>query len=126
MAIIYRATLTDDSEIMKITNITVLSESMARGSFTFDSGEIPIIYNNIAKSFTVTFVDPHRLVDTLSIDQSLSVNEFDKAEITCDEDVINLILKTSDFTFEHTDFIHLNVKYGDHRIQYPIQLNMKL
>jgi len=126
MAIIYRATLIDDSEVMKIANVTVLSESEGRSSFTFDAGNNPIIYNDIEKSFSVTFVDPHGLVDSISLDQSLTSNLFNKAEITRGEGLVNLVLKTSSVVFDHTDFISLDVKFGAYRIQYPMQLDMRV
>ncbi|OUS24576.1 hypothetical protein A9Q98_13545 [Thalassotalea sp. 42_200_T64] len=126
MSIIYRATLIDDSEVLKIANITVFSESIALASFTFDLGTTPIIYNNIENAFTVTFADPHGLVDLMALDQSLTSNTFDKAELTRVGDQINIVLKTSTVIFDHTDFIYFNVAYGDYEQQYPMQLQMRI
>lgn len=126
MEIIYRATLIDNSEVMKIANVTILSKSNGRSSFTFHAGDIPIIFNDIEKSFTVTFIDPHGLVDTISLDQSLTSNTFDIAEITRSSKQVNFRLKTSSVIFNHIDFMYLKVKYGDYQFDYPIQLDMRL
>ncbi|WOH38697.1 hypothetical protein RI844_05645 [Thalassotalea fonticola] len=126
MTITYHATLIDGSEVMKIANITVLSESIARSSFNFDAGDIPIIYNNIEKTYAFSFTDQHGLVDALSIDQSLTFSTFEKVELTRDGAQMNLVLKTSTITADYIDFMSLNIVYGDYVQQYPIQLKMRV
>jgi hypothetical protein len=125
MSVVYRAKLIDDSEVMKIANITVLSETTARRTFNFDSGETPVISNGIEKTYTLSFTDPHNLVDALALDQSLTINTFDKAELTRDGTQIKLVLVTSSINSDHFDSMLLNVFYGDHMEQYPIQLKMQ-
>lgn len=125
MSIVYRAKLVDNSEVMKIANITVLSEATARRTFNFDAKEVPVIYNNIEKIYTISFTDPHNFVDALSLDQSLTINTFDKAELTRNGTQIKLTLATSSISSDHYDSLLLNVVYGDHMEQYPIQLKMQ-
>jgi len=124
MSIIYRATLFDDSEVMEIANITVLSESISRSSFTFGLASTPIIHNNTEKTFIVTFNDPHALVDSAAIDLALTINTFDKVELTRNAVGFIIVLKTGTATFDHSDFISLDLVYGDYKHQYPIQLEM--
>ena len=126
VSVIYRATLIDDSEVVKIANITVLSQSAARSTFTFAAGELPIIYNNIEKTITFTFTDRLGLVDSISLNKEFTFNKFTKEELTRTDDTISLVLLTNDINFDHYDFMSLMVNYGDYKEQYPIQLDMRV
>jgi hypothetical protein len=126
MGVTYRATLSDNSEVLKVANITVLSQREGRSSFEFEMPETsPVIINNIENTVTLTFTDRLGLVDSISLDIESSFNSFTKAEMTRTGDIINLVLLATDITFSHTDFIWLNINYGDYTYPLPIKLDMR-
>jgi len=90
----------------------------------FGLASTSIIHNNTEETFIVTFNDPHALADSATIGLALTVNTFDKVELTRNDLGFIIVLKTATATFDHIDFISLDLVYGDYKHQYPIQLEM--
>jgi len=126
MNITYIAKFADNTEISRVVNVTLLSEASARSSFSFDMSTDIEIYKDIEKVFTTTFSDPHGLVNTISLNQSLTFTNFDKAELTRNGDQITLTFMATDVATEYLDFIHLDVVFGDYIQQYTVNLRMKI
>jgi len=126
MTIKYFAKLVDNTEILRVVNITLLSEVSAKSSFSYDNNTEIEIYKGIEKVFTSTFTDPHGLVDTISLNQQFTFTDFDKAELTRNGDQITFTFKTTDVATDYLDFIHLAVFFGDYEQRYPVNLRVKV
>jgi len=124
--ITYIAKLTNNTEISRVVNVTLLSEASARSSFSFDMNSDIEIYKGVEKVLTSTFADPHGLVDTISLNKNLTFTDFDKAELTRNGDQITLTFMATDLVADYLDFIHLDVVYGDYIHQYTLKLQMKM
>jgi len=123
MSVAYRATRFDGTEILKVANITVLSMTMARSTFDFDiTIDRQIVQNDVEKTIVLDFADPHGLIDSLSLDQSLTFNTFDKAELSYSDQKISLVLKPTDVILSSADYLSINIHYGNHVFQYPVYL----
>lgn len=127
LSIIYRAKLVDNSEILKIANVTILSEAIARTSLSLDTSTEIVMREGAETRVNLTFTDRHGLVDKISLDTGNASNTFDLAEVSRNGDQIQLKLRVDNFilSFNHTDYLFLNVNYGDYQLPFFIEVEMK-
>jgi hypothetical protein len=126
MSIVYRATLSDNTTIQKVANVTILSKSMARSSIDIKVASVPVIKSNVETVVEFPFSDSHGLVDSLSLDTNNTFNSFEKAEVSLVGGKVVLVLKIGDFSLpvDHSDYVSILVKLGAHEIPFVIELAM--
>ncbi|NRD73875.1 hypothetical protein HQQ94_11640 [Shewanella sp. VB17] len=125
MSIVYRATLIDGREVQKVVNITLLSEWTGRDSFTYDSFGYTLhdIDAGSPQTVTLTFKDPHHLVDVMTLEQ---LDLLDKVELIRAEDQVIIVLQINETsTVDRFGVIRLKVVYGDYSIPLSILLNIR-
>lgn len=128
LSIIYRAKLVDNSEVLKTANVTILSEAIARTSLSLDTSTEIVVREGIETQVNLIFSDRHGLVDAMSLDTTNTSNTFDVAEVIRTDNGIQLRLQVDNFIFdfEHTDYLFLNVNYGDYQLPFFIKVKMKV
>jgi len=128
LSIIYRAKLVDNSEVLKTANVTILSEAIARTSLSLDTSAEIVVHEGVETQVNLTFTDDHGLVDAMSLDTTNTTNTFDVAEVIRTDEGIQLKLQVDNFIFdfEHTDYLFLNVNYGDYQLPFFIKVKMKV
>lgn len=125
MSVVYRAERFDGTEVQKVANIYVFSMTMARSTFDYDiSIDKHLVQDNVEETIVIDFADPHGFIDSLSLDNTLTTNTFEKAELEYSDGKISLTLKPIDVAFEGSDYMSINIHFGQHVFQYPIYLNV--